>query len=209
MSRWFYYLRISTTKKQKLDRQLENQNLESFCQRMGLNKDQLIVMEEKKTGKNFDRPNYKLLKEVVNAGDNIIVASVDRFGRNYIEGRKEFAELLAAGVKVYVLNRPMLEELYKLNNNMSKFMINFLVDWELITAEEDLNKIKERQREGIEAAQAKGRHLGRKATEFPDNFEAEYESWKAGDQTAVQTMNNLDLKPNTFYRMVKKWENKK
>ena len=39
----------------------------------------------------------------------------------------------------------MLEDLYKLNDTMSKFMINFLVDWELISAEEELKRIKERK----------------------------------------------------------------
>ena len=34
----------------------------------------------------------------------------------------------------------MLEDLYKLNDTMSKFMINFLVDWELISAEEELKR---------------------------------------------------------------------
>ena len=144
MNRWFYYVRVSTNGKQKTDRQIYSIELQDFCKRNGVNEKDIIVMEEKKTVKHFERPQYQLLKQVATDGDNIIVSSIDRFGRNYIQGRKEFAELINNGIKVYVLNRPILEDMYKLNDNMSKFMINFLVDWELMNAEEELKHIKER-----------------------------------------------------------------
>ena len=140
MNRWFYYVRISTKRKQKTDRQIYSTELQDFCKRNGINNKDIIVMEEKETGKHFERPQYQLLKKVAANGDNILVSAIDRFGRNYIQGRKEFAELINKGVKVYVLNRPMLEDMYKLNDNISKFMINFLVDWELMNAEEELKR---------------------------------------------------------------------
>ena len=68
------------------------------------------------------------MKQVAANGDNILVSAIGRFGRNYIQGRKEFGELINKGVKVYVLDRPMLEDMYKLNDNMSKFMINFYMN---------------------------------------------------------------------------------
>ncbi|MDY2583661.1 MAG: recombinase family protein, partial [Clostridium perfringens] len=146
---------------------------------------------------------------IVTEGDNIIVSSLDRFGRNYLEGRKEFTELIAKGVKVYVLNRPMLEDLYKLNDTMSKFMINFLVDWELISAEEELKRIKERQREGLELAKKKGKKLGRPKIEMPSNFEEIYTKWKKGQLTAKRSMDILGLKKTVFYEMVKSYEKNK
>jgi len=122
MAKWFFYERVST-KQQKLDRQIYNIELEKFCGRMGITIDNLIVLPEKQSGKDFSRPQYQLLKQVARTGDNIIVCSMDRFGRNYIEGRKEFSEFIGKGIKVYALNRPMLEELYKLDDSASKFMI--------------------------------------------------------------------------------------
>lgn len=141
MGRWFYYIRVSS-KQQNLARQEGNLELLEFCKRMNIEEKEIVILSDKLTGKTFERPNYQLLKKVIAPGDNIIVSSIDRFGRNYLEGRKEFTELISKGVKVYVLNRPMLEDLYKLNDNMSKFMINFLVDWELISAEEELKELK-------------------------------------------------------------------
>ncbi|XZI81510.1 recombinase family protein (plasmid) [Clostridium perfringens] len=142
---------------------------------------------------------------MVTEGDNIIVSSLDIFGRNCLEGRKEFTELISKGVKVYVLNRPMLEDLYKLNDTMSKFMINFWVDWELISAEEELKRIKERQREGLELAKKKGKKLGRPRVEIPLNFEEIYTRWKKGELTAKKSMEILGLKKTVFYEMVKNY----
>ncbi|HAT4356312.1 recombinase family protein [Clostridium perfringens] len=206
MNRWFYYVRVSS-KSQKLDRQEESPELTSFCNRMGIGEKEVIILADQISGKTFERPNYQLLKKIVTEGDNIIVSSLDRFGRNYLEGRKEFTELISKGVNVYVLNRPMLEDLYKLNDTMSKFIINFLVDWELISAEEELKRIKERQREGLELAKKKGKKLGRPRVKIPSNFKEIYNRWKKGEITAKRSMELLGLKKTVFYEMVKKFEN--
>jgi DNA invertase Pin-like site-specific DNA recombinase len=210
MGKWYYYIRVST-KSQNLDRQEYNKKLDEFCDRMNLNNQEIIILSEKETGKNFERPQYQLLKQVINPGDNIIVSSIDRFGRNYISGRKEFADFISKGVKVYVLDRPMLENLYKLDDSMSKFMINFLVDWELMNAEEELKRIHQRQKEGIVAAKAKNKKFGRPKVKAPENFEEVYREWKNGTNklTAVEAMRKLNLKKSTFYKLVEEYESGK
>lgn len=205
MDKWFYYLRVSS-KDQNLDRQQTNSELDKFCERMNINGKEMILLVDTKSGKNFDRPNYQLLKQVAQNGDNIVVSSLDRFGRNYIEGRKEFTDFLANGIKVYSLDKPMLEELYKLDDSMSKFMINFLIDWELVNAEEELKRIKKRQQEGIAAAKIKNKKFGRPKIEMPENFNQVYEQWKAGEITAKIAMEELNLKRNTFYKFVNQVE---
>lgn len=207
MSNWFYYARISTSNKQSLDRQLDGEELERFCNRMEIERSKIITLSDIGSGKNFDRPNYQMLKKVVRQGDNLIVSAIDRFGRNYVEGRQEFAYFLNLGVKVYVLNRTMLEDMYKLNDNMSKFMINFLVDWELMTAEEELGRIKERQKQGIEVARNKGKKFGRPSIDKPSNWDEVYKDWEQGKITAVKAMELLGLKKQTFYNMIKKHKN--
>nr|WP_015141777.1 recombinase family protein [Clostridium perfringens]AFV15064.1 resolvase/recombinase [Clostridium perfringens] len=80
MNRWFYYVRVSS-KSQKLDRQEENPELGSFCKRMGVREKEVIILADQISGKTFERPNYQLLKKIITEGDNIIVSSLDRFGR--------------------------------------------------------------------------------------------------------------------------------
>lgn len=206
MSKWFHYIRISTKDKQKYDRQEKSGELKKFCERMGIKKEQLITLEDVGTGFNFERPNYQLMKKVVSAGDCVVVHAVDRFGRNYIEGKKEFAYFLEKGVKVYVLNRPMLEQMYELNDNMSRFMANFLMEWELMSAEEELKRIKERQRQGIEVAKDKGIHLGRPKLEYPENWDEIYTKLDNEEIKAVDAMKILGLKKTTFYKMMKEYK---
>ena len=77
-------------------------------------------------------------------------------------------------------------------------------------AQQELEKRAKRQREGIEVAMEKGVHFGRKPIEVnEDIFSALFKRWKAGEITARYMMNELGLKPNTFYRRVKQYEKEK
>jgi DNA invertase Pin-like site-specific DNA recombinase len=89
---------------------------------------------------------------------------------------------------------------------MSNFMINFLVDWELMNAEEELKRIKERQEQGIKVAKAQCKHLGRPKAKYPENWNQYYKEWKDGQRTAKSTMSILGLKNTTFYKLVKLYE---
>lgn len=70
------------------------------------------------------------------------------------------------------------------------------------------NRAAQNQREGIERAKRAGKYRG------PLNaikinwkqFETEYKLWKQGHITARLAMEHTGLKPNTFYRRVKEYE---
>ena len=64
--------------------------------------------------------------------------------------------------------------------------------------------IRKRQREGIEAAKKKGKHLGRPYLKVPDNFEEVYAEWKSGVITARAAQKKLGMSSASFYRLVKK-----
>lgn len=62
---------------------------------------------------------------------------------------------------------------------------------------------REKQREDS-SAKEEGKFKGRKPIEVDEDvFDAILERWKNGEITARQAMNELGLKPNTFYRRVK------
>ena len=66
--------------------------------------------------------------------------------------------------------------------------------------------LRKRQKEGIEAAKAKGKHLGRPKINQPEEFIQIYEQWKRNEITAVKAMQEMGLSSSTFYRMVRKYE---
>ena len=74
-------------------------------------------------------------------------------------------------------------------------------------AELEREYILDRQAEGIAIAKAEGKYKGRQKIKVGNEFENIYKQWKAGDITAKKAMELLSLKPNTFYRRVKEYEN--
>ena len=67
--------------------------------------------------------------------------------------------------------------------------------------------IKRKQREGIDAAKARGQHLGRPSAKFPALWIDYYLPWKNGEITAKYAMEKLGIKRTTFYKLVKRYEN--
>lgn len=71
-------------------------------------------------------------------------------------------------------------------------------------AELERENILERQHEGIEIAKAEGKYKGRKPVAVNEaKFRAVCARWRTGEITATAAMQEVGLKPNTFYRRVK------
>lgn len=83
---------------------------------------------------------------------------------------------------------------------------NILIEVLSSIAEQERLAIRKRQREGIEAAKAQGKHLGRPKINQPEEFIRIYEQWKRNEITAVKAMKKMGLSSSTFYRMVRKYE---
>ena len=70
----YAYARVSA-KDQNLQRQIA-----AFCE-FGIEKSR--IFSEKKSGKDFERKEYKRLLKKLNCGDLLVIKSIDRLGRNY------------------------------------------------------------------------------------------------------------------------------
>lgn len=63
------------------------------------------------------------------------------------------------------------------------------------------------QAAGIERAKKEGKYKGKQKIEIDwVLFKELYQLWKKKELTAIEMMNRLNLKPNTFYRRVKEYE---
>ena len=72
-------------------------------------------------------------------------------------------------------------------------------------AEFERDMIHQRQLEGIAIAKQKGLYKGRQPVQYDKElFSKECRKWRNGEQTARETMKKLNMKPNRFYRTVKK-----
>ena len=80
---------------------------------------------------------------------------------------------------------------------------NILIEVLGTIAEQERETIRKRQAEGIAAAKAKGKHLGRPKINFPEDWSKVYKEWKRGNIKAVEAMDMLGLKKSSFYKLVR------
>ena len=205
MYQTYGYARVSTID-QNLDRQLKQLHDEGISDRN--------IITDKASGKDFDRKGYNSLTgtehtaPLLREGDLLVICSLDRLGRNYGEIKEQWEYIthtLKADIKV--LDMPLLDTSCNNENNLDKrFIADLVLQILSYTAEKERINIKARQRQGIDVALAKGVKFGRPAAEYPENWEAVYKQWKAGEITAKVAMELLNLKRTTFYKLVKKHE---
>lgn len=154
---------------------------------------------EKVSGKSIEgREQLKACMAYLRDGDTLYVESISRFARNTKDLLTMIEELNNKGVAFV-----SLKEKIDTHTPQGKFVLTI---WGAMY-EMEREQILERQREGIELAKQRGAYKGRQPIKVDEkHFEKVVRMWKDGDITAVEAMKRLDLKPNTFYRRVKAWE---
>ena len=85
---------------------------------------------------------------------------------------------------------------------------NILIEVLSSMAEQERLTIRKRQRQGIDAAKAKGKHLGRPFIQKPNNYEQIMELWYAKKITTIEASRRLGVSKTTFYQMLKRNEAK-
>lgn len=178
------YARVSTQE------QNEARQLAAFTE-MGIGK----VFLDKQSGKNADRPQLKEMLSFIREGDTVVCESISRMARNtkdllaiVDEITKKKAEFIS------------LKESIDTTTATGKFMLTVFA----AMAELERETTHQRQAEGIAIAKAQGKYHGRQPIAVDKKqFAKECKAWREGKQTAAETMRNLKLKPNTFYRRVR------
>ena len=195
-NRTYYYARVST-KEQNLDRQL------AAFKALGASERDIIT--DKESGKNLDRAGYQALKTtMLRTGDTLIVKSLDRLSRNKGDIKAELQYFKEHGIRVKIIDLPTTMTDFPVGQEWVLEMINNILIEVLGTiAEQERATIKQRQREGIESARSKGKHLGRPTLKRPENWKEVYMVWRNGDITAKEAMRQTGLKRSSFYRLVR------
>lgn len=110
------------------------------------------IVEEVESGVKARRRLDALLTRL-EAGDELIVAELDRLGRSTGEAVLLMDELIKRSVKLRILALPSLD----IGTNDGRLIADILAS----LAAHERRRLRERQRQGIAAARSTGRHLGR------------------------------------------------
>lgn len=150
---------------------------------------------DKKSGKNADREALKEMLAFVRDGDTVITESISRIARSTRDLLNIIDTLTQKKVEFI-----SLKESIDTTTAQGRFMLTVFA----AMAELERENILQRQKEGIQIAKAAGKYKGKPPIKIDEKqFRLVCQRWRNGDITATQAMNDLKLKPNTFYRRVK------
>ncbi len=189
MSNIYGYIRVSS-KDQNEERQLIALN------EVGVESGNIYL--DKKSGKDFDRPQYKKLRRKLKKGDQLYIKSIDRLGRNYEEILQQWRILTKVkGIDIVVLDMPLLDT-RRGKDLMGTFLSDIVLQVLSFVAENERTNIKQRQAEGIAVAKAKGVKFGRPPLLLPDNFCEIHKAWRSKELTLKEAANSCNMPIGTF-----------
>lgn len=198
MSHVFGYARVST-REQNLDRQMD------ALRRYGIPLSD--VFTDKATGANFERPGYAALIGTLKKGDLVVVASVDRLGRDYDEIQEQWRHITKEiKADIEVLDMPLLNTRSVIGGLTGIFLSDIVLQIMCYLAQMERERTKERQREGIEAAKARGQRFGRATIEIPDDFDDIRAAYRRREIKRKEAAMILNVSPSTFDRWVRRAE---
>lgn len=163
------YARVSS-ESQNLNRQLDALN------KQGVEK----IFQEKISGKNTDRPALQEMLKFIREDDTVIVLSLDRLSRNYNDIKDIITKIRKAGAKFQSLD---LMPNSTGNPLMDTFMQDMMINMLSFVAQNEREKILERQKQGIQSAKKRGVYKGRPKR---------YTSGNRALQKAVEMYNDRD-----------------
>lgn len=161
------------------------------------------IYMDKKSGKDFNRPEYQKMISELHKGDVLVIHSIDRLGRNYeeiiTEWRKITKEIEA---DIIVQDMPLLNT--SQNKDLTGTLIADIV-LQLLSyvAQRERENIRQRQKEGIAIAKARGKYKGRAKKEIDKKlFEDTKARWQNGEITKIQFAEFIGVSRGTLYKIL-------
>ena len=196
-NRVYGYARVST-REQNEDRQLD------ALTKFGVPEQNIII--DKASGKDTEREGYQYLKrQILRKGDTLVIKELDRLSRNKADIKKELEEFKSMGVRVKILDIPTTLTDFPPEQAWVLEMINaILIEVLGAIAENERNKIRARQREGIDAAKKNNVRFGRPSKPLPDNWREVLTEVRSGKKKPIEAIRELGISRSCYYRLYNK-----
>lgn len=195
----YAYARVSA-KDQNLQRQL------TAFDEFGIEKRH--IFSEKKSGKDFQRIEYRRLLQRLKSGDLLVITSIDRLGRNYNQIIEEWNKIVnEIGADILVLDMPLLDTREKSDTLVGKFISNIVLQVLSFVAENERENIKLRQMEGIRVAKEKGVRFGRPSIVYSKEFLSVANGYIDKRIKLKNALQILNINQSNFYYHIRKIRN--
>lgn len=212
------YVRVSTLK-QKVERQIVNIKKKYPA---------AIIIDESYTGTSMNRPRWNKLVEALKPGDTVVFDEVSRMARTAQEGFETYLDLYNKGVNLVFLKEHHIDtEVYRqtLNNHITltggdidcilqgvneylMILAKKQIEIAFNTAEQEVDYLHMRVKEGIAKARTEGKQIGRaegskiETKKSKDMKQKILKLSKDFDGTLkdIECMQLLKIARNTFYK---------
>ncbi len=195
----YAYARVSA-RDQNLGRQIA-----AFIE-FGIDKSR--IFSDKKSGKDFERKEYKKLIKKLKRGDLLVVKSIDRLGRNYDQIIAEWAQITnTIGADILVLDMPLLDTRTKADTLVGKFISDIVLQVLSFVAQNERENIKQRQADGIRIAKQNGVKFGRPKRKYSEEFLSVAKDYICKRISSENAIKILNITRDNFYyhiRQIKK-----
>ena len=171
-----------------------------------------MIYVDKDRGNEYERPKLKLLEEKLNSGDLIYIQELSNLGKtfeNIINQWKYITDVKLADIACISEGGNFDSRILKSNKELKEQFFK-LLDYADI---QDKRNAKKRQMVGLEKGPNDANNSGRPKINLETISEKQrqvlvdnYTSLKNKKLTAVKFMELLELKKNTFYKILKEYE---
>jgi DNA invertase Pin-like site-specific DNA recombinase len=199
----YFYGRVSS-KDQNLARQIESARKYKEIDQ---------IFKDKQSGKDFNRDDYQRMKGILEPGDEVVVHSLDRLGRNKEMIKEELAWFKEHGIVVRILDVPTTLIEYPAGQEWLMDMVNnILIEVLGAFAEQERENIRKRQAEGIAAmpvdengkkiSKKTGRGFGRQEKR-PENFAEVLRKQKSGEISLARALELTGVGRTRWYELAR------
>ena len=163
------YVRVSTIE-QNESRQIEAMKTD------GVEK----IYMDKKSGKDFNRPEYQRMVSELTKDDILVIHSIDRLGRNYNEIVEQWRYITKEiGADIIVQDMPLLNTCQD-KDLTGTLIADIVLQLLSYVAQRERENIRQRQKEGIAIAKVQGKYKGRAKKEIDKElFNETKRSWQS------------------------------
>jgi len=170
--------------------------------------DKSRIYSDKKSGKDFDRKEYKRLLKKLKSGDLLVIKSIDRLGRNYDQIIAEWAFITnTVGADILVLDMPLLDTRTKADTLVGKFISDIVLQVLSFVAENERENIRQRQADGIRLAKQNGVKFGRPRKQYSDEFILIATDYIHKRISSAEAMKVLGMRKDNFYYHIRQIKN--
>jgi DNA invertase Pin-like site-specific DNA recombinase len=170
---------------------------------LGIPRENIYI--DKQSGKDFNRPDYEKLMQVLRAGDLLYVPTIKRLGRDYEEIPNQWRIITKEiGADIVVIDMPLLDtRQYK--DLLGTFIADIVLQVLSFCAHNERDDIRANQADGIRKAKLRGVKFGRPEKKPPDNFPELVKQWECKQLHLSEVLEICGFEKTTFYNALREY----